>query len=151
MAVVCLLFFSVFQISQLFAAQEVLEYTAGRAARARTVGFNQFMVYKTMRVGAIPNAGVLVNPSCQGGPSKEHQLESARIPLYLGGDNQGTLKAILDYKTWDTIQEKVHVSVGDGTLLEIVGQDYPLVYPFHKAFYAGSRPRLRRQHGRSRR
>ena len=70
-ALVCLCFFGVFQISQLFASQEVLNYAAGRGARARTVGFNRFMVYKTIQVGAIPNAGRLVNPVYAGGPSQE--------------------------------------------------------------------------------
>lgn len=134
---VCLVFFGVFQISQLFAAQEVLDYAAGRGARARTVGFNQFMVFKTIRVGSIPNAGRLVNPVYQGGPAREHALETARIPLYLGGENQGRLRSILDYDSWDTIQDRRSFSIGDGTLSQTVGQEVPLKYPMHRAFYAG--------------
>lgn len=136
MALVCLCFFGVFQISQLFAAQEVLNYAAGRGARARTVGFNRFMVYKTIRVGAIPNAGRLVNPAYSGGPSQEYALEAARIPLYLGGENWGRLDAILDYDAWDTIDAGTAFSMGDGTLRQKVDQDIPLRYPFHRAFYA---------------
>ena len=138
MALVCLVFFGVFQISQLFASQEILDYAAGRGARSRTVGFNQFMVYKTVRVGAIPNAGVLVNPTHQGGPTQEYALERARIPLYLGGESRGGLKAILDYKEWDFIHGGDYHSLGDGTLVETVRQDVSLTNnPFHRAFYAG--------------
>jgi hypothetical protein len=136
-ALICLVFFGVFQISQLFASQEVLAYAAGRGARAKTVGFNEFMVFKTIQVGAIPNAGKLVNPSYTGGPSREYALESARIPLYLGGENYGRLSAILDYESWETIHASIPTSNGDGTLRQAVDQDVPLRYPFHRAFYDG--------------
>lgn len=135
-SLVCFVFFGVFQISQMFASKEVLNYAAGRGARARTVGFNRFMVFKTIQVGAIPNAGRLVNPVYAGGPSQEYALESARIPLYLGGENMGRLRAILDYDAWDTVHAGDSVSMGDGTLSQTVEQDVPLRYPFHRAFYA---------------
>lgn len=135
-ALVCLIFFGIFQISQLFAAQEILDYAAGRGARARSVGFNHFMVFKTIRVGAIANAGRLVNPAYQGGPAQEHAIETARIPLYLGGENGGMLNSILSYEAWDTLSVGSFTSLADGSLQETVTQDVPLKYPFHKAFYA---------------
>lgn len=141
-ALICLVFFGVFQISQLFASQEVLDYAAGRGARAKTVGLNRFMVFKTIRVGAIPNAGQLLNPVHLGGPTQEYALESPRIPLYLGGENYGRLRAILDYDAWDTVQDKASFSVGDGTLRQSVDQDVPLRYPMHRAFYAGDSVKL---------
>ena len=58
----CLLFFGLLQISQLFAAREVLYHAAARGARAKTVGFNRWMVTKAVRVGAIPNAGRMLVP-----------------------------------------------------------------------------------------
>ena len=134
-AIVCLVFFGLFQISQLFAAQEVLDYAAGRGARAITVGFNRFMEEKTVRVGVIPNAGRMVNPAYQGGPAVEHALETARIPLYLGADNSGQLHAILDYANWTNIQCDVSaVSMGDGTFRYGVAQKVSLTNnPFAKA------------------
>ena len=133
---VCLVFFGIFQISQLYAAQEVLGYASGRGARARTVGLNRFMVFKTIRVGAIPNAGRMVNPAYTGGPTAEHTLEAARIPLYLGAETPGRLAPILDYEAWNTIQADTAWSSGDGTLQQQVKQDVPLKLPFHRAFYA---------------
>jgi len=136
-AIVCLLFFSTFQISQLFASQEVLDYAAGRGARAITVGFNRFMVEKTVLVGAIPNAGRMINPVYQGGPSVEHALETARIPLFLGAEHEGRLQAILDYENWNTINyKKPAVSMGDGTFRYEVDQKVPLSDPFRRAYYA---------------
>ena len=138
LAIVCLAFFGVFQISQLFAAQEVLHYAAGRGARAKVVGFNQFMVFKTIRVGAIPNAGRLCNPATGGGPAAQHAMETARIPLYMGAENQGELGAILDYEDWATIHYNgLPAPLADGTLRLDIGQTVPLdKYPFHRAFYA---------------
>lgn len=142
-AMVCVLFFGIFQVSQLFAAQEVLSYAAGRAARARTVGFNRFMVFKTIRVGTIPNAGRLVNPLYEGGPAESYALESARIPLYLGAEDYGRLRPILDYADWNTIRGGVSSSVGDGTMREEVSQTVPLRYPFHRPFYAADSVEMR--------
>lgn len=135
-ALVCLVFFGIFQVSQLFAAQEVLDYAAGRGARAKTVGFNKFMVFKTVRAGAIPNAGRLTHPAYTGGPAREYALETARIPLYLGGETYGRLPAILDYEDWETIEAGAAYSRGDGTLQQDVAQEVPLKFPFHRAFYA---------------
>ena len=134
-AFVCLIFFGIFQISQLFAAQEVLDYAAGRGARALTVGFNRFMVEKTVRVGAIANAGRMTYPAYQGGPAAEHAIESARIPLYLGAENQGQLGAILDYRHWNTISFGLPSTMGDGTFRFSVDQEISLTNnPFAGAF-----------------
>jgi hypothetical protein len=138
LVIVCIVFFWVFQISQLFAAQEILHYAAARGARAKVVGFNQFMVRKTVRVGAIPNAGQLMNPATPGGPAAQHAVEAARIPLYLGGENEGQLPSILDYEDWDTIGSPRSSDKGDGTLELSIRQNVTLLrYPLHHLYYAG--------------
>lgn len=137
--IVCLAFFGVFQISQLFARQEVLHYAAARGARAKVVGFNRFMVFKTIRVGAIPNSGRLVNPAHRGGPAVQHAIEAARIPLYMGAEDAGELDPILNYEDWDSPQDVRQLSetaLGDGTLRLEVEQQVPFRYPFHRTFYA---------------
>lgn len=135
-ALVCLLFFGLFQICRLYAAQEVLDYAASRGARATTVGFNRFMVEKTVRVGSIPNAGRLINPDYRGGPAVAHALETARIPLYLGAENDGQLRPILDYTHWDDIRLDLTSSRGDGTFRFGVRQRVSLTNnPFAGAFY----------------
>ena len=62
-ALICLIFMGLLQISELFAAREILNHAAARGARARAVGFNWFMVEKAVRVAAIPNAGKMVTPA----------------------------------------------------------------------------------------
>jgi len=158
--VICLIFLALFQLSQLFAAKEVLNYAAGRGARARTVGFNRFMVWKTVRVGSIPNAGLMVSPEFErseaswgiGTPSElwdtwhkalteipaseQFGIEASRVPLYLGADWDSQLPAILDYDIWDTVE--IPDPVDDttrATMSQTVRQEYPLRLPMHRAFY----------------
>jgi hypothetical protein len=161
--ITCLIFFGLFQISQLYAAKAVLAYTASAAARSRMVGFNDFMVHKVTRAAAIPNAGPIENPDiARGGQltamvqnetpgrlwsyalgigqpvSPQYQIEQSRIPLYLGATRWGELPAILDYENWNDI----HYAEGGGSedlILARARQDYELTWPFVRAFYAGSR------------
>lgn len=165
-AITCLIFFGLFQISQLYAAKAVLSYTAAAAARSRMVGFNDFMVHKVTRAASIPNAGPIENPTISRGgalaalvatetpgrlwnhalrsgqpSSPQYQVEQSRIPLYLGATHWGDLPAILDYENW----EDIHYAEGGGSedlILARARQDYELVWPFVRAFYAGDRVRL---------
>ena len=125
----CLLFMGLFQLIHASVSRELLYHAAACAARARTVGLNRWMVEKTMRVAAIPNAGTLTQPAAatvdpallhalatlQPGALWDYALQStpqsptinaelARIPLYLGSQNHATGQQILDYANWDTIQ-----------------------------------------------
>jgi hypothetical protein len=59
---ICLIFFGAMQMSQMFAAREILYHVAARGARAKTVGFNQWMVRKAIYVASIPVAGAMVTP-----------------------------------------------------------------------------------------
>jgi len=59
---ICLIFFGVMQISQMVAAREILQHAAARGARAKTVGFNQWMVRKAIHVASIPVAGPMLTP-----------------------------------------------------------------------------------------
>ncbi len=158
MMVLCLVFFGLLQLSQLSAFKEVLDYAAACGARARTVGFNDFMVYKVVRVAAIPNAGRLLEPVIAPQPvpapfsdtpgqawdyalraqpvSPQYPVESARIPLYLGGENWGRLPGILEYANWDAIGHDIHDTGGLGLGLH-TAQDVPLWTPLHRLIYDG--------------
>jgi len=128
--IICLIFAGIFQVSQIFVAREILSYSASRAARARTVGFNKWMVRKVARVGCIANAGRIVEPAydysdpgiqdavatygpgelwenVMGGslqpPSTQVDIEVARIPEYLWAPTPAQAKYVLDYEDWDSI------------------------------------------------
>ena len=127
---ICLLFFGLFQLAHAAASREILRHAAARAARARAVGFNGWMVRKSMRVAAIPNAGAMTVPADErfasaafrhavdsGSPgavwdlslasaphSERGDFELARLGDYLDAPNQPTADEILDYEDWDAIE-----------------------------------------------
>lgn len=126
--VVCLLFAGMVELARVLAAREILHHAAARGARARTVGFNWWMVEKAIRVAAIPNAGRMLEPTPPAGArpltawietftpgvvwdralaetpdSTLSSLELARIPEYLAAENHLRAEYVLDYEDWDTI------------------------------------------------
>ncbi len=159
--ILCLLLMALFQLSQLFMAQEIVHYAAGRGARAKAVGFNDFMVFKTIRVGAIANAGKLTFPelaeqtpypltlslgsrfqirfpiAVANGPAAQRALEHSRIPLYLGAYEAVYLPSILNYENWDTIFYSYLEQENPPRLDFYVRHYFPLTLPLHRAFYAG--------------
>jgi hypothetical protein len=167
---VCLVFCGLFQICRLFAAKEFLDYSAGRAARARAVGFNDFMVFKCGKVACIPNSGVMTEPaftnvdvvlrdmvetSTPGGfwdwvlgeaapTSDQYEIERVRIPEFLASPTYLSAYEILDYEDWDSVVIGVGPVVGpDGIILEgSARQDVPLRVPMHSAFYAADEVEL---------
>ena len=156
-ALLSLALFGILQVARLAVARETLDYAAAAAARAQTVGFHDFMVYKVVRVANIPNAGRLVNPEVDrrsGGRwgdltpgeawdtalrarpvSPHYEVERSRIPLYLASENGGQLPGILDYEDWDRLRYTVG-QPAEATLEATTRQAIPLRMPFHRAFYA---------------
>jgi len=164
-AVVCLLFLGIFQLSQIVAAKEILSHAAARGARAETVGFNRWMVAKVIRVAAIPNAGRMIVPEFENEDlalreqvatlrpgdlflyalgavpaSLQAEIERARIPEYLDTDNAVRTGHVLDYSRWDSVH--YHVSAYSGNppgpiMVDVrVTQAYSNWVPLHAAFYA---------------
>lgn len=157
------------QISELFAANEIIHHAAARGVRAKAVGFNSWMIEKSVRVAAIPNAGRLVTPDAGtpgSGPgtlltgsaldkwntavsatpaAPRYAVERARIPEYMASFNRPGSEHILDYENWHTL----HVSHGSGpdsshALVRVaVDQDYPLWVPLHRTFYRGDSMNIR--------
>ena len=132
---ICLLLMGLFQLVQLFMAREILDYAAARGARAKSVGFSDFMVEKTVRIGAIANAGELLVPERTGnGPWAQWTgFESPRIPHYLQGD-EWELQFTLDYALWDTIRWS-YSAPASAILHFEVHQDLPLMF-FSNVFRA---------------
>ncbi len=161
----CLILFGLFQVSQLYAGRAVLSLAAAAGARARMVGFNDFMVYKVVRAASIPNAGRMTVPDTPtsagslawgaarpgealsyamsaGTPySPALEVERSRIPNYLETVRWGEQIGILDYERWNDIFS-YESSTEDFVFLG-ARQEYPLVFPFHRAFYAGDEVDLR--------
>lgn len=134
-AVLCVLFFGMVQMSRLFVAGEIIDFAAARGARAKAVGFNDFMIYKVVRVATIANAGPMKTPGFSG---SQFRVERRQIPLYLGAEYKGRLKAILDYEDWETVEDpEVRMASLDPPEVAVrVRQYYPLKVPMHRMFFA---------------
>ena len=163
----CLCFFAVFQFAHLFTAKALLEHAAARAARARAVGFNHFMVVKSARVAAIPASGKRLVPGPAGlapeigaalrsgrigdlwdlalhssAYSPGIQMEVYRVADYMESINHPTGGHILDYELWDTLSVTVDepMDMGGetpGTLTVRVRQRHPLLISL-APLYAGA-------------
>jgi len=120
--VLCLIVFGVAQRSQMYMALEILDHAAVCGARARAVGFNDFMVQKTIRAAAIPLAGQMIQPSYVSNPyaiiptqrphvggawdtalrfrggSGQTRVEKIQLPYYLGSGDWGEAAGYLDYQ-----------------------------------------------------
>lgn len=155
---VSLLFFGLFQYAQLFTAKTVLSHAAARAARARAVGFNEWMVRKSALVAAIPASGKRLAPSyvLQDGslhaalakenlgdlldvvfarrpPSAASGLEVNRVPDFMESVNQASSQAVLDYEYWEQtdvdLDESLTLHPEDPSLLSVrVRQRHPLLF-----------------------
>ena len=176
--IICLIAFifaGLFQLSQLFAAREILYHAASCGTRAKTVGLNWWMVEKAIRVAAIPNAGLMTTPvftdqdlTLEGmvvtlrpgalwqrvldivPSSLQYNIEAARIPDYLASGNQIRGDYILNYVDWRTITgNHNNQPVGSGAapaFVDIqVAQAYPLRIPAHRAFYGADSVQLEGQ------
>lgn len=160
---VCLVLFGLLQVAIVYTGQEVLHHAAARAARAKAVGFNDWMVEKAVRVASIPNAGERLEPivlnqvnsgiSANDTPgeamdaafsrrpvssSPAAAIEAARIPEYLASENYGRSTYILNYEEWElgSISYNIDESFSEhGTVNAVVQQHFPLKMPFAGYFY----------------
>jgi len=118
---VTFLFLVLFQLSHLVTGKILLDHAAARAARARAVGFNEFMCRKAARVAVIPVAGRRLWPA-----DEETFSEAARIPIYLCTDHEGLARGVLEYERWSTMS--IDVESGGG-LSPVVESSVSLTMP----------------------
>ena len=137
-----LIFLALFQYAQLFSSKIILTHAAARAARARSVGFNRWMMLKSARVASIPAAGRRLIPAYSGVDpaitaalqqnrvgdiwdlalrsdtrSPGIMLESSRVPEYMGTVNGPTADNLLDYELWEDLSVDLDEGLSlDGTI-----------------------------------
>jgi len=101
-------FLALFRLSHMLTGKILLEHAAMRVARARAVGFNDFMCRKAARVAVIPVAGKRLWP----GEESEFGAgqEVARIRTYMESPDEARARGLLEYEGW----QKLSVDPGDG-------------------------------------
>ena len=153
--VLLLVLFGLLQVALSYGDREVLHHAAARAARAKAVGFNDWMATKAARVAASPSCGHLLSDGLgydagTGGTAADFERE--RIPEYLAAENYARSQYILDYEEWSRGSLRVQTSgslFGGGVLHASADFDAPLRMPFAGWFVPAARrdengvPRIR--------
>jgi len=101
-------FLALFRLSHMLTGKILLEHAAMRVARARAVGFNDFMCVKAARVAVIPAAGKRLWPDEE--TAFGAAQEAARIRTYLESPDEARARGLLEYEGW----QKLCVNPGDG-------------------------------------
>ena len=101
------IFFGGYQLSRMVATRTLLDHAAARAARAKAVGFNDFMCEKSARVAMIPVAGKRLWPA-----EDDPFSEAARVPIYLQSEDWPLANGILDYEYWHSMDFDVRSGSG---------------------------------------
>ena len=103
-------FLALFRLSYLLTGKILMEHAAMRVARARAVGFNDFMCRKTARVAVIPVAGRRTWPDEATTPLGV-SAERGRISDYMASEDEAHARGILEYARWGDLR----IAPGDGT------------------------------------
>ena len=93
-------FFLVLDYAELLKTRTVLDYAAARGARARAVGFNDFMVTKTVRIATMPVAGECYTAK-ELGRYPDAGFLISRSGSYLESEYENETKGILDFELWN--------------------------------------------------
>lgn len=94
MLAILAVFAGAFLVVRKLAAKTVLDHAAARAARARAVGFNDFMCRKSALAAMIPVSGERLVPD------DASFDEASRVPVFLSSEDRARAAAILDYANW---------------------------------------------------
>lgn len=107
--IVTSVFLALFKLSHLLTGKILAEHAAMRVARARAVGFNDFMCRKAARLCVIPVAGNRLWPD---GDSVKFGIaeERAKMRTYLETPDEARAHGLLEYEGWN----KMSVDPGDG-------------------------------------
>ena len=104
----CLVFFLVVDYAETLKTRTILDYAAARGARARAVGFNDFMVTKTVRIATMAAAGKCRTAEDEGHAPTAAFLNS-RAGSYLQSEDESYAHGILDFELWENDKLDWHV------------------------------------------
>jgi len=116
--IVTSIFLCLFKLSHMLTGKILLEHAAMRVARARSVGFNDFMCTKIARVATIPVAGKRLWPEDD---TIDASAVIGRVSAYMQAKDGPVARGVLEYEGWS----RLAVDPGDGTKTR-VSQDFEL-------------------------
>jgi len=157
----CLVLFGILQVLLVYNARTLAHHAAARTARSRSVGLNEWMQEKVMRVASIPASGRMTYVDGGFGetalperlalgeridraidvrnplpPSAQTMAELEAISLYMTTRNHLVADSILSYEAWDEGWLGMRHWADRNLAHVAVWNRYPLEMPFHRLFYA---------------
>lgn len=128
--VILLVFLALFNLSDLIRAKLLVENAAVKCARARAVGYNDFMLRKIARLATMPVAGECFTASDSGSGTASYAERRYRIGDYLMSDYETQANAILDFDYWRNGYTAVDATAGQSPATATVIQRRPRLFDF---------------------
>ena len=100
MIVVLLVFLALYNLSDLTRVKLLVENAAVKCARARAVGYNDFMLRKIARLTTMPVAGECKTLVDSGEGKLPYSARYYRIGSYLMSEYEAQANVILDFEYW---------------------------------------------------
>jgi hypothetical protein len=94
------IFLLMFDMLQVMKSKILVEYAAAKCARARAVGYNDFMLTKIARLSTMPVAGGCKTKNEDGGIISRGNAVS-RMGQYLASEYEAQADNVLDFEYWD--------------------------------------------------
>ena len=130
MIVILVVFLALFNLADLIRAKLLVENASMKCARARAVGYNDFMLRKIARLTMMPVSGecLTVADSGEGKPSYHNRIY--RIGEYLMSDYEAQAQAILNFAYWQNGDTAITASDRGTTATASVVQRRPRLFDF---------------------
>lgn len=139
MLFLALAFFAAFQFADTFRAKLLCEYAAARVARARTVGFNDWMLRKTANLATMSAAGECLTDAPSGGAPSAAFLVS-RMADYLDCGYDAQAEKVLDFEYWHDGRTAAVCPLYGAKLTAAVTQRRPVFFNLAAAFGGAPQP-----------
>ena len=129
--IILLLFLALFNLSDFTRAKLLVENAAVKCARARAVGYNDFMLRKIARLATMPAAGECLTVSDYGEGRPSYAERYYKIGDYLMSDYEAQANAILDFAYWRNGNTSVSATGGGlPAAIATVTQRRPRLFDF---------------------
>jgi hypothetical protein len=125
MIVILIVFLALFNLSDMIRAKLLVENAAAKCARARAVGYNDFMLRKIARLSTMPAAGKCHTSADSENGTLSLQSRYDRIGVYLMSEYEAQADAILDFERWQEGDTAVQASFGNSPSTATVTQHRP--------------------------
>ena len=128
--IILLVFLALFNLSDFTRAKLLVENAAVKCARARAVGYNNFMLRKIARLSTMPAAGRCLTPSDDGAGSLSRGDRYNRIGDYLMSEYEEQADAILNFEYWQDAGTTISATEGSSPATATVSQRRPRLFDF---------------------